>query len=278
MDISYETPDFSILSQLGDKIIINDKEKTIQEHSHKQESTVQPTVQPTVEPTVQPTVQPKKKWTHDELERLEYEWELLSEGFQDDPISDNEELFSDFAKRRDTNPIDVYDELTRLGIEKMYNTFDTKWFKQKVKSDSTLDDKDTNFLFDRANKILKNLQDSDVKITPSNYTIISEPYRCLERVIDKDPKYFKAYLAMAVGHYNSKRYWEGYGVLISGINENRYYPDFWLLRAEISEKLKNFQDVKFCYAFLYGLDISKKDKDLLKQHYDHAVEKLNQSK
>ena len=50
------------------------------------------------------------------------------------------------------------------------------------------------------------------------------------------------------------------------------------IRAKISEKLNNFQDVKFCYDFLDGLNISKKDKDLLKQQYDHAVEKLNQSK
>ena len=84
---------------------------------------------------------------------------------------------------------------------------------------------------------------------------------------------------MAVGHYNDKRYWEALEVINSAIQVNRYYPDFWYLKALICERLSQYEDVVYCYLFVYGLKgLDKKDKAIMKEKYVQAKQKLNQSK
>jgi hypothetical protein len=60
---------------------------------------------------------------------------------------------------------------------------------------------------------------------------------------------------------------------------DKYFADFWYLRAMISERLNQYEDVVDCYLFAYDLEsLSKKDKATMIEKYVQAKQKLNQSK
>jgi len=216
-----------------------------------------------------------KKWTESEEYNLEDMWMNPQDYGFGEKILPKSEMITALAAHFERNEGAIYSKLSHMGLEKEWNFIKKRELKSKPTSNADINDKDADFWYTRGNRLL-NLTSNK---TYGDSTMSKEPFHCFQKAIEKDPTFMKAHLAMAVGHYNAERYWEALDVIKSAIELDRYFADFWYLRALISERLNQYQDVADCYLFVCDLGkLSKEDNDYMMQKYVQAKQKLNQSK
>ena len=150
-------------------------------------------------------------------------------------------------------------------------------FKNKpdAQPDAQPDGNDANFWIDRGFRLLglnPSMQYGDV--IPQ-----LEPVYCFDKALVQNSKSMRAYDGKATALINAGMIGEAQDVIVEALKIDRYYPSIWYLRAAISGMQGDYNDEKYCYEFLLGLEsLSKKDNELVKQKIIQINEKLNQSK